>query len=137
LTSQIIIAYLRSSERKEYQPITPITEKLKDQYTMADKKYLSVGFMGCGMMASALMEGLVNKKVVKDPSSITCSDVYPPSAEKPAMKGYSATKSNDEACNNANDVIVIAVKPNVVEDVCMDISKINSGRIDYQYRCRN
>lgn len=104
---------------------------------MADKKYLSVGFMGCGMMASALMEGLVNKKVVKDPSSITCSDVYPPSAEKPAMKGYSATKSNDEVCNNANDVIVIAVKPNVVEDVCMDISKINSGRIDYQYRCRN
>jgi pyrroline-5-carboxylate reductase len=49
--------------------------------------------------------------------------------EKAAMKGYSATKSNDEVCNNANDVIIIAVKPNVVEDVCMDISKINSDAL--------
>ena len=83
--------------------------------------------MGCRMMASALMEGLANKKVVNDPSLITCSDVYPPSVEKAVMKSYSATKLNDEVCNNGNDVIIIAVRPKVVEDICMDISKINSN----------
>ena len=83
--------------------------------------------MGCGMMASALMEGLVNKKVVNDPSSITCSDIYPPSVEKAVMKSYSATKLNDEVCDNENDVIIIAVKPNVVEDIYMNISKFNSN----------
>lgn len=93
---------------------------------MTDEEDLSIGFMGCGMMASALMEGLVNKNVVKNPASITCSDVYPPSVEKAAAKGYSATKANNDVCTNAHDVVVIAVKPNVVEDVCMDISKIDS-----------
>jgi len=97
---------------------------------MADQNDLSIGFMGCGMMASALMEGLVNKRVVKDPSSITCSDVYQPSVEIAATKGYSATNSNRDVCANAKDVIVIAVKPNVVEDVCMnDISKVNSDAL--------
>jgi len=97
---------------------------------MADQNDLSVGFMGCGMMASALMEGLVDKRVVKDPSSITCSDVYQPSVEMAATKGYSATNSNRDVCVNAKDVIVIAVKPNVVEDVCMnDISKVNSDAL--------
>ena len=42
------------------------------------------------------------------------------------MKSYSATKLNDEVCNNENDVIIIAVKLNVVEDIYMNISKINS-----------
>eukprot|EP00536_Pseudo-nitzschia_multiseries_P006524 jgi/Psemu1/193302/e_gw1.139.98.1 len=85
-----------------------------------------VGFMGCGKMASALMEGLVNKQLVKDPSSITCSDVYPPSVEFAKSKGYSGTQSNEEVCTNAKDVVVIAVKPNVVEDVCADIRKVDS-----------
>eukprot|EP00534_Pseudo-nitzschia_fraudulenta_P001307 CAMPEP_0201118398 /NCGR_PEP_ID=MMETSP0850-20130426/2579_1 /ASSEMBLY_ACC=CAM_ASM_000622 /TAXON_ID=183588 /ORGANISM="Pseudo-nitzschia fraudulenta, Strain WWA7" /LENGTH=283 /DNA_ID=CAMNT_0047383587 /DNA_START=65 /DNA_END=916 /DNA_ORIENTATION=- len=96
---------------------------------MAEEKDISVGFMGCGMMASALMGGLVSEKLVKDPSSITCSDVWKPSVEKAAGKGYSATESNEEVCKNAKDAIVIAVKPNVVGDVCGDIRKVESDAL--------
>ena len=45
------------------------------------------------------------------------------------MKSYSATKLNDEVCNYENDVIIIAIRPNIVEDICMDISKINSNAL--------
>jgi hypothetical protein len=38
-------------------------------------KSLSVGFIGAGMMASSLADGLVSKKVVESPSCISCSDV--------------------------------------------------------------
>ena len=96
---------------------------------MSEEHNLSVGFVGCGMMGSALMDGLVNEKVVKNPSSIACSDVYQPSVEKAASKGYSATDSNEEVCNKAKDAVVIAVKPNIVEDICADIRKINSNAL--------
>lgn len=89
-----------------------------------DLSDISVGFMGCGMMASALMGGL--EKLVNDPSSISCSDVWKPSVEKAASKGYTAMESNEEVCKNAKDAIVIAVKPNVVEDVCGNIRKVES-----------
>ena len=82
---------------------------------MSEEKDISVGFMGCGMMASALMGGLVSEKLVKDPASISCSDVWKPSVEKAASKGYSATTSNETVCSSAKDAIVIAVKPDVVK----------------------
>lgn len=78
-------------------------------------------------MASALMEGLVHKKVVKDASSIVCSDIYQPSLDKAASKGYHVTTSNVEVCNQAKDVVVIAVKPNVVEDVCEEMRKVKNS----------
>lgn len=90
---------------------------------------LSVGFVGCGMMATALMDGIIREKVVKDPSSIICSDVNQPSLDKAASKGFQVTLSNEEVCNKATDVIVIAVKPNVVEDVCEEIRKIKSNAL--------
>lgn len=36
---------------------------------------LSVGFIGAGMMASSLADGLVSKRVVESPNCISCSDV--------------------------------------------------------------
>ena len=83
---------------------------------------LSVGFIGSGMMASALMEGLVNEKVVQDAASITCSDVFGPSRDRAASKGFTTTTSNIEVCQSSKDAVVIAVKPNVVEDVLRDIA---------------
>jgi pyrroline-5-carboxylate reductase len=100
---------------------------------MEDKQHhqaLSVvGFIGSGMMASALMDGLTIQGVIKDPASIICSDVYQPSLDKARAKGYHTTKSNEELCNKAKDVIVIAVKPNVVEDVCKEIRKIQNDAL--------
>lgn len=96
---------------------------------MSGEKDLSVGFLGCGKMASALMQGLVNKKLVNDPSSISCSDVYKPSVEYALEKGYNATESNLEVCKTAKDVVVIAVKPNVVQNVCADIASVDSDAV--------
>jgi pyrroline-5-carboxylate reductase len=84
---------------------------------------LSVGFIGSGMMASALMNGLVAKNIVEGPSAITCSDVWQPSVDKANEKGFNATKSNSDVCRNSKDAIIIAVKPYIVEDVCKDIMK--------------
>jgi pyrroline-5-carboxylate reductase len=95
--------------------------------TPSSKPELSVGFIGCGMMASALMEGLVHEKVVKDPSSITCSDIYQPSLDKASSKGFTSTTSNTEVCMKSKDVVVIAVKPNVVEEVLDEIAKVKDS----------
>jgi pyrroline-5-carboxylate reductase len=80
-------------------------------------------------MASALMDGLVHKKVVKDPSSITCSDIYQPSLDRAAAKGFTATRSNEEVCTKSIDAVLIAVKPNVVEDVCDEIRMVPSSAL--------
>lgn len=81
----------------------------------------SVGFIGAGMMASALMDGLLAKKTISDPSSITCSDVWQPSLDRAAEKGYNTSLTNDKVCQNSKTAIILAVKPNIIETVCSDI----------------
>mmetsp|Transcript_28600 Transcript_28600/g.58119 ORF Transcript_28600/g.58119 Transcript_28600/m.58119 type:complete len:278 (-) Transcript_28600:1765-2598(-) len=86
---------------------------------------MQVGFLGAGMMASALMGGLLDKKVVDQPSQISCSDVWEPAREAAAAKGYAATESNAEVCKRGTDAIILAVKPNIISSVCADVS--NAG----------
>jgi pyrroline-5-carboxylate reductase len=90
---------------------------------------LKVGFIGAGMMASALIDGIIAKHVVAEPSSIACSDIYPPSLEAAEKKGLKATKSNQEVCSHATDVIVLAVKPFIVEEACVDVMKVPSSAL--------
>lgn len=77
------------------------------------------------MMASALMGGLVDKKVVDQPSQISCSDVWEPTLKAATEKGYFASKSNAEVCKRATDALILAVKPNIISSVCADVS--NAG----------
>ncbi|GFH54747.1 hypothetical protein CTEN210_11223 [Chaetoceros tenuissimus] len=81
----------------------------------------SVGFIGSGMMASALMDGLLAKKSLSSPASISCSDVWQPSLDRAAEKGYNAYPTNDKVCESAKTAIILAVKPNIIETVCKDI----------------
>lgn len=97
-----------------------------DSPTMSDENDFAVGFIGCGMMATALMEGLLSKGAVNDPSKITCFDIYKPSLEEAGTKGYNIVNSNGVVCRQSNDAIVIAVKPDSVEDACTEISRVNS-----------
>lgn len=87
---------------------------------------LSVGFIGAGLMASAMMDGMIAKGVVVGGEAITASDVYEPSRKKAEAKGVNATESNQEVCSRAKDVIILAVKPNVIADVCQDVMKVPS-----------
>ncbi|GAX14274.1 pyrroline-5-carboxylate reductase [Fistulifera solaris] len=89
-------------------------------------KVQSVGFIGAGMMASAVMEGLVSKNVVDTPGSIICSDLFKEALEKAAERGFKTTELNREVCEFAVDAIIIAVKPNAVQTVCRDILAVEN-----------
>lgn len=89
----------------------------------------SIGFIGSGMMASALMDAIISKKVLPNPSCIICSDVYPPTLQRAADKGYKTSSYNGEVVKKAKTALILAVKPNVIEAVCKDISKIESDAV--------
>jgi len=80
----------------------------------------NIGFIGSGMMASSLIDGIVAKGI-RTASQIYCSDIYPPARETATKKGYNATESNAEVCSNSDDAVFIAVKPNYVDVACKDI----------------
>lgn len=88
---------------------------------------LSVGFIGSGMMASAIMDGLVRKEIVSGPDAISCSDVWEVALDRARNQGFHATSSNAEVCQRALDAIIIAVKPNVVEEACKDIMQVKGN----------
>eukprot|EP00804_Cyclotella_cryptica_P021882 CCRYP_000843-RA/>CCRYP_000843-RA protein AED:0.13 eAED:0.14 QI:0/0/0/1/1/1/2/0/283 len=81
----------------------------------------TIGFIGTGMMASSLIDGIIAKGL-RTPSQIHCSDIYPPAREAASNKGYNATESNAVVCANSEDAIFIAVKPNGVMDACNDLN---------------
>mmetsp|Transcript_52978 Transcript_52978/g.78541 ORF Transcript_52978/g.78541 Transcript_52978/m.78541 type:complete len:302 (+) Transcript_52978:68-973(+) len=90
---------------------------------------LSVGFIGAGMMASALADGIIDKKVVSSPSNVAVSDVYGPARENAAAKGMRAFATNQEVCQNASDVVVLAVKPGIIKAACVDITEVQSNAL--------
>jgi pyrroline-5-carboxylate reductase len=63
--------------------------------------------------------------VVSTPESIACSDVFEMAVTDASKKGYHATKSNQEVCQRSKDAIILAVKPNIIPDICADV--MNAG----------
>ena len=90
--------------------------------TMSSK--ITVGFIGAGMMASALMDGLVSKGVC-EPKDIICTDVWQPALDTAAGKGIGIFSSTKELLTSAEgkalDVLVLAVKPNIISQVCTEL----------------
>ncbi len=79
-------------------------------------KTKTLGFIGAGNMAAALVKGLLHAKVVA-PEAILVSDVKPERlAELKAAHGIRTTQDNHELVN-ASDVIVLSVKPQVIDKV--------------------
>src|SRR5215213_4382160 len=82
----------------------------------------TLGFLGGGNMAAALVRGLLHAKVVP-PSSIIVSDVKP---ERLAFwretHGVRTTTDNHELVRDS-DVIVLSVKPQVIDKVLGAIGK--------------
>lgn len=89
---------------------------------------IKLGFVGAGMMAGAMIRGLVKANVVA-PSNLTASDGYQPSLDKlSAELGILTTTSNLQLAKQS-DVVVIAVKPGQVREVCEDIGKGNADAL--------
>jgi pyrroline-5-carboxylate reductase len=86
---------------------------------MQDKK---IGFVGAGNMASALIKGLLHSGVVA-PSQIQASDVRDERlVELGNEHGILTTKDNTALARWA-DVIVLAVKPQVIDKILLPIGQ--------------
>ena len=82
---------------------------------------LRVGFIGAGMMASAMIRGLVKTKACA-PQNLLASDTYAPCLEQLENElDIKTTTSNKEVADFA-DLLVLAVKPQIVQAVCKDIT---------------
>lgn len=84
---------------------------------------MTVGFIGCGNMASAIINGIIKSNTLKA-EEINIFDVFYPAIEKLTSQ-YNVNICEDEsAVVRQSDVVVLAVKPNVLSDV---LNKINNA----------
>ena len=91
-------------------------------------KPLRVGFVGAGMMAGAMIRGLVTSSTCSADNMIA-SDAYRPCLDTLAADlKMKVTDENTEVANSA-DVVFIAVKPQQVQDVCASIAKSGANPI--------
>ena len=79
-----------------------------------------VGFIGAGNMATALISGLINSKY--EPLKIIASSPEAQHLQKLEKDfGIQVTENNIDVIKNT-DIIILAVKPNIIEDVVNEIS---------------
>lgn len=87
---------------------------------------IKIGFVGGGVMASALIAGILKAELVP-PSSIIVAEPFQASRERLATQyGVLTTTDNIEVCRFA-DFILICVKPDVVRLVLV---QLNSEIVD-------
>ena len=91
------------------------------------KKNLQIGFIGAGNMASAMIQGIVKdnhtvKIKVSDPNNSSLKKLN-------AQFGVEVSKKNADSVIGS-DVIILAVKPNVIPEVIKEIaSNLNDQQI--------
>lgn len=79
-----------------------------------------LGFIGSGIMAEAIIQGLLKKELVQ-PGNICCSDPYVARGkELEGSYGIRATTDNADAVKDA-DIVVLSVKPQVLSDITPDL----------------
>jgi len=81
----------------------------------------SLGFIGAGNMAGALIKGLLHSAAVR-PEHITASDVAPERLAYLATTHGIKTTNDNRALVRASDVIVLAVKPQAIDKVLSQIA---------------
>ena len=76
---------------------------------------MKIGLIGAGNMASALLGGMLNAKIIQ-PGDAVISDMNEEKLKKWQEIGVTVTTDNQEAERLA-DILILAVKPNVMERV--------------------
>jgi pyrroline-5-carboxylate reductase len=81
-----------------------------------------VGFIGCGKMAQAIIEGLIMSKIV-EPSAIMAS-AFTDETLRDVKEKYDilVTRNNVEVANYA-DILILAIKPNIHNAVLNEIAE--------------
>ncbi|MGN0534861.1 MAG: pyrroline-5-carboxylate reductase [Eubacterium sp.] len=77
---------------------------------------MKLGFIGCGNMASAIISGIVNNNAVSA-SDIFAYDIYSPATEKLSTELGINVCSDEKEIVSENDIVFLAVKPNVIASV--------------------
>ncbi len=88
---------------------------------------MKIGFIGSGNMATALAKGFISSGKVQA-KELTISDKFPKSLEKWAETDVFTTENNSEVCNKS-ELIILAVKPNILPNVLNEIKDLLNDKI--------
>ncbi len=91
------------------------------------KSPLRVGFIGAGQMALAMARGFVDRGGIAA-GAILASDPYPEALTRfeKSISGCNTTDDN-QAVIDQSDIVILAVKPQMIDEVAQSISDIPSG----------
>lgn len=87
-----------------------------------------IGFIGFGNMAKALAEGLIIKNVVKPNQIYACAKNWDNLCKSTQANGINACKTSQELVNES-DIVIIAVKPNVIPSIIKPIKENLKNKI--------
>lgn len=79
-------------------------------------------FIGAGNMASSLIGGLIANQ--HDSAAITACDISPDQLQSLQERYGIGTSQDASACAKQAEVVVLAVKPQVMQDVCERLSEL-------------
>ncbi|OED36551.1 pyrroline-5-carboxylate reductase [PVC group bacterium (ex Bugula neritina AB1)] len=82
---------------------------------------MSVGFLGAGAMAEALIKGVVDSKMF-EPENILISDISPERIDI-MKKKYKVTAVDEKTLLEKANILVLAVKPNIFDDILPSLQK--------------
>ena len=88
--------------------------------------HLRLGFIGAGNMATAILDGVINKQVFPA-KQITISNPHSDKLQHPKDLGVNITNSNEEVVSHS-DIIILAVKPQMYEKVLADLHDLCFGK---------
>lgn len=95
---------------------------------MITRENVKIAFIGFGNMASAMAQGLIHSGKIRPEQIGASAKHFEPLSEKAVAFGVRAFKTNEEAAS-WGDVIVLAVKPNLVKAVIEPIKDVLSRKI--------
>lgn len=87
-----------------------------------------IGFIGFGNMAKAIAEGLIIKNVVKPNQIYACARNWDNLCKSTEENGINACKTSQELVNES-DIVIIAVKPNVIPSIIEPIKEDLKNKI--------
>jgi pyrroline-5-carboxylate reductase len=88
----------------------------------------TIGFIGAGNMGSAMMKGLINKGIIKA-AKINAFDTSKAALDAiKADTGVNTAFASNKELVKASDIIIMAVKPQVLKDVLAEIAGDLDGK---------
>lgn len=93
-----------------------------------DMRDVTVGVVGVGSMGSAIAKGLVASGTV-DAGNVVVFDPDAARVEEMTSAGMRAASSAEELVGMGTDVVVLAVKPQILSDVCAGFAELLENRL--------